>query len=142
MFHAPDLTRNQELVFQALSKAKSPLTAYALLARLEHSGLRAPLQVYRALDRLVARGLVHRLESINAFVACDGSHAKEQAPAGFTICVKCGRAEEFCDPRLGSALKRIADSSDFSAEKYTIEISGLCESCRSAQDQAHGGPVS
>ena len=65
-----DLTKNQTLVMGALSQAKGPLSAYTILDELRDDGFRAPLQVYRALEKLVELGLVHRLESLNAFVAC------------------------------------------------------------------------
>ena len=64
------LTKNQSLVMQALAEADQPLGAYELLNRLQPSGFKAPLQVYRALDQLVEKGLVHRLESLNAWTAC------------------------------------------------------------------------
>ena len=64
------LTRNQQLVYDALTGAKTPLSAYTLLDQLRDAGFRAPLQVYRALEKLIEIGQVHRLESINSFVAC------------------------------------------------------------------------
>ena len=73
--HAADvkLTRNQQLVYDALTGADTPLSAYSLLDQLRESGFRAPLQVYRALEKLIELGQVHRLESINSFVACQHS---------------------------------------------------------------------
>ena len=64
-----DLTRNQTMVMAALTKSQAPMSAYAILNQLREHGFRAPLQVYRALDKLGELGLVHRLESLNAFVA-------------------------------------------------------------------------
>ena len=87
MAHAhPDLTKNQALVFGKLSDASGPLTAYALLDNLRENGFRAPLQVYRALDKLVDYGLVHRLESLNAFVACRHKGCADHKTAAFAIC--------------------------------------------------------
>jgi Fur family zinc uptake transcriptional regulator len=63
-----DLTKNQSLVMGALSQANGPLSAYTILDELREHGFRAPLQVYRALEKVVEFGLVHRLESLNAFV--------------------------------------------------------------------------
>src|SRR5690606_5865135 len=62
-----DLTRNQELVLGALNGSGGRLSAYDILDRVRGKGIRAPLQVYRALDKLVERGLAHRLESLSAF---------------------------------------------------------------------------
>ena len=68
------LTKNQGLVFDVLSHSQGPLSAYTILDKLRDHGFRAPLQVYRALEKLLEFGLVHRLESINAFVACAHPH--------------------------------------------------------------------
>jgi len=57
----PDLTKNQSLVMGALTRADGPLSAYTILDQLRDQGFRAPLQVYRALDKLVEFGMVHRL---------------------------------------------------------------------------------
>jgi Fur family transcriptional regulator, zinc uptake regulator len=65
-----DLTRNQSLVLKALEKSDAPLTAYFILDQLRSKGIKAPLQVYRALEKLVEQGLVHRVESMSAFMAC------------------------------------------------------------------------
>lgn len=69
------LTKNQLCVLEKLETASGPLSAYTLLDQLRERGFRAPLQVYRALDTLVKSGFVHRLESINSFVACAEPHA-------------------------------------------------------------------
>jgi Fur family zinc uptake transcriptional regulator len=82
--HAPvDLTKNQSLVMGALTNSDGPLSAYTILDQLRDHGFRAPLQVYRALDKLVEFGLVHRLESLNAFVACrhPGCDGHEPSPS-------------------------------------------------------------
>ena len=67
------LTANQQRVLATLQEASSPLSAYALLDRLREAGFGAPVQVYRALERLAEQGLVHRLESLNAYVSCSHS---------------------------------------------------------------------
>ena len=61
------LTNKQALVMNLLGKTKGPLSAYAILDQLHDSGFRGPVQVYRALEKLMELGLVHRLESLNAF---------------------------------------------------------------------------
>src|SRR5256885_11218862 len=72
------LTTKQQRVLDTLRQAGAPLTAYALLDQLRDHGLTAPTQVYRALDKLAEQGVVHRLESLNAYVCCshpdEGSH--------------------------------------------------------------------
>lgn len=129
--HQPQLTKNQALVFDALSASAAPLSAYGILDLLRDKGFRAPLQVYRALDKLVEFGLVHRLESINAFVAC--AHPQSDCCAhgtvAFAICHKCGHVEEFHDHTIDHRLSDWAKGRRFKAEKTTIEIRGLCANC-------------
>ena len=96
------LTKNQSLVLEALKASAAPLSAYALLDQLRPSGFRAPLQVYRALDRLIEQGSVHKLESINAFMACcqDHDHGHHHGVAGFAICDTYGQVSEFDDHEI------------------------------------------
>ena len=130
----PDkLTKNQALVFHALEGADTPLGAYDILDNLRVDGLRSPLQIYRALDKLIGMGLVHRLESLNAFVLC--SHCGEEVShesAAFTICTKCGKVAEVNDPSLARRLMQMASDAGFALEKSTIELRGLCAACQAA----------
>jgi Fur family transcriptional regulator, zinc uptake regulator len=126
------LTKNQSMVLAALSEATGPLSAYALLDQLREAGFRAPPQVYRALDKLVELGLVHRLESINAFVACAHPHEHPDRKAAFAICDGCGQATEFEDPVIRDRLVAWATQNGFTEPRATIEIRGLCGSCAKA----------
>lgn len=128
------LTKNQTLVLEALKSSSSPLTAYALLDQLRPSGLRAPLQVYRALDRLIEQGSVHKLQSINAFMACCQSHdhGHHHGVAGFAICDSCGQVSEFEDHDICHRLEDWANSTGFAVEKSAIELHGRCASCAAA----------
>lgn len=129
---APDkLTRNQALVFHALADADKPLGAYDLLDALRGEGLRSPLQVYRALDKLMVFGLVHRLESLNAFIACThGGEEDVHESTAFTICARCGRVSEVNDPGLTRRLTQLAAEAGFLLEKSIIELRGTCAACR------------
>jgi Fur family zinc uptake transcriptional regulator len=130
---ADSLTRNQALVLAALAKAEGPLSAYDILDEVRSGGIRAPLQVYRALERLVALGLVHRLESLNAFVACcrHEPHAEDSMTA-FAICEACGQVAEFSDREIARRLGRWAEDNAFRPRKTTIEIRGCCRACAAA----------
>lgn len=128
----PKLTRNQHLVFEALSEAKGPLTAYAILDALRSEGFKAPLQVYRALDKLVEFGLVHRLESLNAFVACSHPGCSGHETAAFAICETCGRVSEFAPEKAVKQLQAWADEEGFLLSRTTIELRGICRNCRAA----------
>ena len=124
-----DLTRNQELVLSALTASTGPLSAYDILDKLRGDGLRAPLQVYRALEKLVDRGLAHRLESLNAFVACADAHCHRKGLIAFAICEGCGKVDEFADAVIEERLGTWARNDGFKVERTTMEIRGRCADC-------------
>ena len=126
------LTRNQLLVLEKLEASVGPLSAYTLLDLLREQGFRAPLQVYRALDTLMRGGFVHRLESINAFVACAEPHDHSHSMTAFAICDKCGQVAEFSDETLGTQLEQWVGSTGFLAKKAVIEFRGTCANCATA----------
>ncbi len=129
MTETPDLTRNQTLVLDRLSKTDQPMSAYTLLDELRGDGLKAPLQVYRALDKLVAQGRVHRLDSISAFVACQHPDCQSHAATVFMICEKCGKVSEKADAGVTKALSTVARTEGFAMEHTSIEIRGACGKC-------------
>lgn len=123
------LTPNQKKVLGVLQETDSPLSAYAILDQLRSEGLKAPLQVYRALDKLIALGHVHRLESLNAFTACchpDHTHNS----VIFTICEACDLVTEVHDNALDDALHNLTDQQQFKPRSAVIELRGLCQSCQ------------
>lgn len=126
---AIDLTKNQSLVMGELSKADGPLSAYAILDQLRDRGFRAPPQVYRALDKLVEFGLVHRLESLNAFVACSDPECETHEKT-FMICEACGQVSEIADEELSGHLAGLASAARFALTKATIELRGTCRACQ------------
>ncbi len=139
------LTRNQDLVLACLTHATTPLSAYALLDRLREEGLKAPAQIYRALEKLTALGLVHRLESLNAFAACEdlnhhrgcGTSQDSALVVLFMICRRCGLAREVSDPSLSAALAALCAAEQFQGEQHAIEIQGVCRNC--AETAESGG---
>ena len=123
-------TKNQALVFNALNKAGKPVGAYDLLDELREHGIKAPLQIYRALDRLIELRVAHRLESLNAWTTCcDADHA---SAAVFVICDDCGNVEEHIDSSLSSSMENIAKQSGFVPKRPVFEIHGRCGECDSA----------
>lgn len=131
--HTPKLTKNQSLVFEALTKAACPLSAYSILDELREQGFRAPLQVYRALEKLLELGVVHRLETQNAFVACThpSSDSDDQAheTVAFMICETCGTVAEIADASLQRQLKGLAGAENFALDQSVVELRGKCVSC-------------
>ena len=121
------LTKNQALVYDALIKERKPVGAYDLLDKLRQHGIKAPLQIYRALDRLIELRVVHRLESLNAWTTCcDANHA---SVAVFVICDDCGNVEEHIDAGLSSSMENIAKQTGFVPKRPVFEIHGRCGNC-------------
>lgn len=130
---ARPLSSTQQRVLALLSEAGKPLSAYDLLAVLRGEGVNAPPTVYRALERLMRDGLAHRIESLNAFVACNQPHHRELA--AFAICDHCGKVSELMDDDLEGRLSMVAARNGFHASKATVELHGHCAACA---DKAHG----
>ncbi|MFK7966270.1 MAG: Fur family transcriptional regulator [Burkholderiaceae bacterium] len=129
---AADLTKNQALVMGALTQADGPLSAYTILDQLRDHGFRAPPQVYRALDKLIESGLVHRLESLNAFVACRHSDCEDHKAVVFMICRNCSSVSEIPDNALSKRIKLLAQDVHFALNKSTVELLGICSRCRAS----------
>lgn len=121
-------------VFELVSEAPRGLKAYELLDKLsnEHASARPPT-VYRALDFLMEQGLVHRIESQNSFIACPCPEPQPTHTQGFQliICRKCGRVDEMHESEVVDVLKNLLAKRDFTLEKQTIELTGLCGECQS-----------
>jgi Fur family transcriptional regulator, zinc uptake regulator len=117
---------------QAAHKSHRAQSAYDILDRLRGTKIRAAVQVYRALEKLVASGRVHRVESLNAFVMCDCTHAAS-AP-GFMLCTCCGDVEEFDAGKTVSAVK--GKLRQFKIEHPSLELKGLCAHCQT-ENHAH-----
>lgn len=132
MSETSDLTRNQSLVLARLSHAVGPMSAYDILGELREDGIKAPLQIYRALDKLLEKGLAHRLESMNAFVACAEPHCHMSGIIGFAICEACGRVEEFADEEVQARLDAFTNAKGFTPSRTTVEIRGTCANCLAA----------
>lgn len=123
------ITTNQQHVLSALREAKVPLSAYTLLDRLRDQGFSAPVQIYRALDRLTEYGLIHRLESLNAYVSCIHDKACRHDFTAFAICDSCGHVDEFIDDSLSRSLGYWMKNHAFSLGHSTIELHGKCAHC-------------
>lgn len=124
----PKLSRNQSEILSCLRKAKEPMSAYAILDRVRTAGISHPPTVYRALNELMQKGMVHRLQSRSAFVAC--GHGACDGKLAFAICRQCGKVVEIpLSDRDQAALRRLAPD-QIVPEQVTVEIAGLCEACR------------
>ena len=122
----------QAQVLAVLRSRRMPMSAYELLRclREEHPRL-APPTIYRALAALTERGIVHRLESLNAFVACQCDRHHDASI--LSICVDCGAVEESVSTDLLTRLSSIAGKSGFAPMRHVIEVHGQCGTCGSAE---------
>jgi Fur family transcriptional regulator, zinc uptake regulator len=129
------LTPVRRRVLELILRAEQPTKAYALLAELKQErGKLGPPTVYRALDFLLAHKLIHRVETSNAFVACDDAEHSHQSQ--FVICEDCGATEEIQDDEIVACLRRLGERRGFAVERQVIEARGLCPACQTGQRQA------
>lgn len=135
------LTPLRRRVLEVVWSSHKPIGAYDILGVLaEERGSAAPPTVYRALDFLLENGMIHRIESLNAFVGCiDPDHPPSKHHSGqFLICRNCGRVAEIADADLEAAVVHAASRLGFVVERQTIEVLGTCPPCQASRDTADG----
>ena len=126
------LTTIRRKVLAELLASHKPLGAYEIIDRIALRGARpAPITAYRALEFLRENGLVHRIESRNAFIACVHNHAAG-ALVVFLICEHCGAVGEASSADLAATLASAAGAAGFTPKSPVIEITGVCTHCRAA----------
>lgn len=128
------LSPHSQRVLKLLAKSDRPMTAYEILDKLRKVGIKAPPTVYRALEPLIEQGLVHRIQSLNAFVSCHNE--EEDHGTQFAVCRGCGSVMEIHDHRICGFIKEIGKRLKFHIEKEMLELLGLCKRC---DRKAHGG---
>ncbi len=116
-----------KMIVEALRGVGRPISAYELIEELREKATLAPQTVYRSLDRLIADGRAHRLESLNAFVAC--RHPSHEGTAVFAICDDCGTVTEFDEPEAIARLGAWAAKASFAVDQMTLELRGRCRAC-------------
>ena len=122
------LTQPRRRALELLLVSGQPMKAYDLIASFGAEGQPAkPPTVYRALDFLEKQGFVHRIESLNAYVACH--HGDRAHAAAFLICDCCGASAEI-EPVAGQEINAIGERTGFLVQALTIEAHGLCKACR------------
>jgi Fur family transcriptional regulator, zinc uptake regulator len=127
---AQKFTAVRRQVLKALLSSHKPLGAYEVIDQLAKSMPRpAPITVYRALDFLMENGLVHRIESRNAFLACAHDH-DSAAMVAFLICERCGSVGEIAAAPMAQSLSAAARATGFAARMSVVEIAGVCAHCQ------------
>jgi Fur family zinc uptake transcriptional regulator len=125
------LTGQRRDVLDCVAQSHSAVGAYDVIERMASRGPRpAPITVYRALDFLEAHGLVHKIESRNAFIAC--THPHEGQPAAMLVCEQCGLVAELAAPQVFATLESAARTQGFSVHRSVVELTGLCAACGKA----------
>lgn len=122
-------TDMRQAVFEALLACSAPISAYDLLAHLQTNLARklAPPTVYRALEFLLEQGLIHRLETTQAYLACN--HPGIAHESVYFVCSACGKVQELEDPAVAELLALKAQSLGFAPARPVIEVQGLCAGC-------------
>ena len=130
MVEAQLLSKNQQIVLEIIERAKEPLKAYSILFNVQRKGINAPQQIYRALDKLIKIGKIHKIESKNAFVACKNANCEVSKATAFSICESCEKVEELNDLKLSKYLSSYSDKTGMKYKKYNLEFFGLCKNCK------------
>jgi len=134
------LTPIRRKVLELLLTSGRATKAYSLLDEMRqiHPGS-APPTVYRALDFLLSAGLIHRIESINAFAVC---HDLTQCQHGIlVVCQQCGNITELHEPKLRQALVAQIEAAGYRLSGDGIELKGICAQCQAKQAEALGAPA-
>ena len=124
-----NLSKNQQIIFDLIDRSPEPLKAYTILYNVQKKGINAPPQVYRALDKLVEIGKIHKIESRNAFIACQNSSCQISKATAFSICESCENVSEISNSKLSKYLSNFSDNSGMKYSKYNLEFFGFCKKC-------------
>jgi Fur family zinc uptake transcriptional regulator len=125
-----NLSKNQQIIFDLIDRSPEPLKAYTILYNVQKKGINAPPQVYRALDKLVEIGKIHKIESKNAFVACKNSDCEISNATAFSICESCEMVDEISDVKLSKYLSSFNHKKGMKFKRFNLEFFGLCKKCK------------
>ena len=125
-----NLSKNQQIIFDLIDRSPEPLKAYTILYNVQKKGINAPPQVYRALDKLVEIGKIHKIESKNAFVACKNSDCEISKATAFSICESCEVVDEISDIKLSKYLSSFNHKKGMKFKRFNLEFFGLCKKCK------------
>ena len=130
MAQTQTFSKNQRIVLDIIEKAKGPLKAYSILFNVQKKGINAPQQIYRALDKLIEAGKIHKIESKNAFVACKNSNCEVSKATAFSICESCEIVDEISDEKLSKYLSNFNEKKGMKFKRFNLEFFGLCKKCK------------
>ena len=126
----PDRIKHADRVLRYLQQQDRPLSAYDIMEGLRPDGVTASTTVYRALEKLLNAGRVHRIESLNAWMVCCGGH-DHQTPV-FSICDDCGTVTEHIDSDFNHSIAVLSKKTGFEPNHSVLEIHGRCGDCNTS----------
>lgn len=121
------LSKNEKLVWKVLANSADPLKAYEILDCLKEEGVRAPMTVYRALEGLEAKGHIHKMEGLNAFVLCN--HEGPHMVQTFLVCESCSTVKELEVRAVEADIAPAVNAASFDMHMARLEIKGNCAAC-------------
>lgn len=128
------LTEQRKTVLRLLCASDKPISAYELLDQMRGVVKNpAPPTVYRALDFLLEQGLVHKLESLHAYVGC--AHPDHPHASQFLICDDCGEVTEVEDASVAESLRAAGQARGFRTKRPIVEVLGTCARCNAKRDK-------
>jgi len=119
--------QRQQLIYDYLREKNTPQSAYDILDAFRDHGIRAPVQVYRELKKLLECGLIHKVESLNAYIACKHEHRSGQSVVA--ICNDCGSVQEMSVSVFSDHFQSLSDWEEFTPQEMNIEVKGRCSDC-------------
>ncbi|MEL7048614.1 MAG: transcriptional repressor [Pseudomonadota bacterium] len=132
-------TELREQVFKEIAAIRGSIGAYEILERLSNKGTRlAPISVYRSIDALMDAGVIHRLESKNAYFACRRHEHGATGRPIFLACEECGAVREVPAQDVFDDIKGLAASVGFQTKVKFVEVSGLCSNCKTIEAEGDG----
>jgi Fur family zinc uptake transcriptional regulator len=125
----------REQVFLLIWQSHKPLGAYVIMDKLAELSKRriAPPTVYRALEFLLDLKLIHRINSLNAYIGCTNpkSHQSSALKTNyFLICSECHDTQEIISPLISDSISQASSEPGFVAQKIWLEVTGLCKQCQ------------
>jgi len=124
-----ELSHNQKLVHKLLKSSNKPLKAYSILFEIQKMGIKSPTQVYRALDKLIEIGKVHKIESKNSYVACKNKNCLNKSSTSFLICNSCEKITEIEEETMSEQFSNLCKKFNSNYSQHNLEIFGTCSTC-------------
>ena len=124
------MSKNDTIILKQIKQSGKALTAYEILDQTRSFGIKSPPQVYRSLTNLIGKGHVHKVESLNVFIACTHHHTNQNTV--FLVCDVCKHVTELDADVIENCSSALVKEHEFIPAQMTLEIKGLCKQCQVA----------